>query len=414
LKRGFTYFGHEAGLPFRTDESNANQLLVAASSNDFDSDTHWHRADVDSFLFQQAIEAGVECFENIETIEIDRSKNWPVRFDSPTGSQSVKAKWCIDASGAGQVLLRHLQIKDETHRLQTNSRVIYSHWQNVRPFTDVLCDLNIDTSQHPYPCDNAAVHHLFDDGWMWNLRFNDGTVSAGVVTANQPQGASPGSSATSESEASTLRLMFERYPSLQAQFANAEPIKSIGLRTTNRLQRLAAHAAGENWFALPNTVGFIDPLHSTGIAHTLSAVERIANLFANDTVETSNYDQAIRNELLFVDELVSGCYASLGNFELFTTWTMLYFAAAHSCELRRVNGEPSFENGFLGAAIPGLRSAVQRLRPFLDQAVANPSVESIAEFQRRALSEIEPYNAVGLLDPATANMYANTAPPRAN
>lgn len=413
LKRGFTYFGHSAGRTFRTDEFNANQLLVAASSNDFDSDTHWYRADVDQFLFEQARDAGVECFENTHVTEIDRSDRWAVNFESSDGSHTTRANWCIDASGAGQVLLRHLGIADESLRLKTNSRAIYSHWENVRPFADVLADHDIDTIDHPYACDNAALHHLLDDAWLWNLRFADGTVSAGIVAdqnAREPQSVSPGSNGDPISETGPNALRLTRYPSLCQQFANATPIESIGIRSTGRLQRLAARAAGDGWFALPGTVGFIDPLHSTGIAHTLSAVERIANLFANDRVESHGYDQSIRDELLFIDELVSGCHESLGNFDLFTTWTMLYFAAAHSCEMRRVNGEPTFENGFLGAALPKLRKAVRELRPQLN--AAKIGLVSLTAFEDSVRNAIEPFNAVGLFSPPTPNMYANTAPPR--
>ena len=39
----------------------------------------------------------------------------------------------------------------------------------------------LDTSEHPFDCDHAALHHAFDAGWMWQLRFNDETVSAGFV-----------------------------------------------------------------------------------------------------------------------------------------------------------------------------------------------------------------------------------------
>src|SRR5689334_7682315 len=55
LKRGFTYFKHEAGRPFRVAEGRANQLLVAASPNDELSDSHWLRADVDAFLMGEAV-----------------------------------------------------------------------------------------------------------------------------------------------------------------------------------------------------------------------------------------------------------------------------------------------------------------------------------------------------------------------
>src|SRR5262245_24954447 len=45
LKRGFTFFNHEADRPFRVAPRRANELLVAASPYDAVADTHWLRSD---------------------------------------------------------------------------------------------------------------------------------------------------------------------------------------------------------------------------------------------------------------------------------------------------------------------------------------------------------------------------------
>src|SRR5262245_11283712 len=66
LKRGFTYFKHEAGRRYRADDNRANQLLVAASPNDEVSDTHWLRSDVDHFLVNEAIALGVDYLDLVE------------------------------------------------------------------------------------------------------------------------------------------------------------------------------------------------------------------------------------------------------------------------------------------------------------------------------------------------------------
>ena len=50
LKRGFSFFRHDFGHPFRDDRRHARQLLVAASPHDEIGDTHWYRPDVDAFL----------------------------------------------------------------------------------------------------------------------------------------------------------------------------------------------------------------------------------------------------------------------------------------------------------------------------------------------------------------------------
>jgi FADH2 O2-dependent halogenase len=57
-KRGFSYFHHRPGKPFRDTLHHASSLLVAASATDAGSDTHWLRADVDTFFCASAARAG--------------------------------------------------------------------------------------------------------------------------------------------------------------------------------------------------------------------------------------------------------------------------------------------------------------------------------------------------------------------
>ena len=58
LKRGFTFFRHDAGRRFRSAPDRSNQLLVAASPCDELADTHWLRSDVDAWLMREAVALG--------------------------------------------------------------------------------------------------------------------------------------------------------------------------------------------------------------------------------------------------------------------------------------------------------------------------------------------------------------------
>ena len=40
------------------------------------------------------------------------------------------------------------------------------------------------TASRPYPVDDAAVHHVFDGGWIWVLQFNNGITSAGIAATD--------------------------------------------------------------------------------------------------------------------------------------------------------------------------------------------------------------------------------------
>ena len=70
LKRGFTYFKHHEGEPYRSCPDRSTQLLVAASPSDELSDTHWLRADVDHFLVREAIDTGVEYVDQVSLDEL--------------------------------------------------------------------------------------------------------------------------------------------------------------------------------------------------------------------------------------------------------------------------------------------------------------------------------------------------------
>src|SRR2546423_7773438 len=63
LKRGFTFYHHQIGLPFAHDPERRDQLLVAASPRNEIADTHWYRADFDHFLVREAQSLGVEYFD---------------------------------------------------------------------------------------------------------------------------------------------------------------------------------------------------------------------------------------------------------------------------------------------------------------------------------------------------------------
>ena len=75
-KRGFSYFYHQPGEPFRPDPEHGNELLVAASASDFNSDTHWLRADVDAFFADEVRRAGIPLLENTEVGVLSGEGGW--------------------------------------------------------------------------------------------------------------------------------------------------------------------------------------------------------------------------------------------------------------------------------------------------------------------------------------------------
>ncbi len=405
LKRGFSYFDHTVGEPFTAREDHANELLVTASVDDDLGDTHWYRADVDELFVLEARRCGIDVLEETTVHELAAENGrWELlgRQDDPI---QVTAEFLVDASGPAGVVPRRLGISDMTEVLCTRSRAIYSHFKGVASWRDLLQEQGVRVADHPFHCDHAAQHHMLKNGWLWLLRFPGDVTSAGLVLDELQSPLDDNLPIAQE-----WRSHLVRFPSLDRCFAEASLADLPGeLIRTPRLQRLWSRAAGPNWAALPHTVGFVDPLHSSGIAQTLCAVERLVETLERhwNTPKLAdrlrNYEQIVFSEFHLIDKLVAGCFRTLGQFSMLATYSMLYFAAATTYERRRLSG--SQPTAFLCADDVGIRQLVETVWNDLD---ACPAPQ---HFLERTAKLAEPYNEVGLFAPEIPHMYRYTAPP---
>ncbi len=409
LKRGFSYFYHPPGEAFVPRDDHANELLVAANAGEEHGDTHWYRADVDHFFVREVQAAGIPYLDRTRIESLENDKGWRIMARRDEQSIRVAASFVVDASGAGAVLARAMGISDDPASLHTNSRTVYAHFTGVRRWQEVYTELGGRTGDHPFPCDAAALHHVFDGGWMFVLRFDNGVTSAGfVLDRHSPQFAQTDDSLSPQDE---WAMLLRRFPSIARQFDDAQAVEP--LRRTDRLQRLASRIAGPNWAMLPHTAYFLDPLHSAGNAHTLSGIERLTNILAESAEgadrarRLADYEQTMRREVALLDSLIHGCYAGFARFDLFTAFSMLYFTAATYSEHRRRTGGHSPGNAFLSADNPGFCEAVTNAYDGVRGLATEPTIthEDTRRYQREVARLIAPYNVAGLCDPTKRNMY---------
>src|SRR6266487_2928535 len=215
LKRGFTFYGHRPGSAFGNDPARRDQLLVAASPHDEVADTHWYRADFDHFLVREAQAAGAEYLDQTALSQIEtHPESIAVVGTRKGGPVRITARLAIDASGPRGFLHRALGLPESSFPGMPRTEALYTHFERV----ERLEDLRVFSSSEapPYPVDDAAVHHVFDGGWVWVLRFGNGLVSAGI--AAEPHLAAE--LRLKEGEAAWGRLL-ARFPSIADQFADA-------------------------------------------------------------------------------------------------------------------------------------------------------------------------------------------------
>jgi len=406
LKRGFSFFRQEPQQKFLPQADHANELLVAASPNDEVGDTHWFREQFDDFFVREVKTAGIPYYDQTEITKLQHPRGWLLQGHRGDDAVEIKARFLIDASGSSSILARALDMDCRPQNLHTRSWSVYSHFTNVGLWGDSLQNAGGSLANHPFHCDDAALHHILDDGWMWVLRFNNGVTSAGIVF-NAEKLSCSNTKTPDEIWGATL----QRYPAIAEQFSQAERIRP--LIVTPRLQRRAPQAAGEDWVMLPHSAYFIDPLLSSGNAHALLAIDRLARLIdahwerPSFTPQLLAYNAKLQREINFIDLLVHGCYLAFTHFPLLAAYSMYYFTGAIYSETRRRQGAATGEDEFLFSHHPPFRAAVEDgYKTLFHLSKKAPlSFDEISAFQQKVARDIAPYNLAGLGDPAKQNMY---------
>ncbi|MEO8824143.1 MAG: tryptophan 7-halogenase, partial [Ginsengibacter sp.] len=292
----------------------------------------------------------------------------------------------------------------------TNSFALFSHFNNVPHWTEILKKRKIPVDDFPYNPDWSALHHLLDEGWLWILRFNDERTSVGFVLDGEKK------LYEDLSTEEIWKAMLEKYPGIKRILKEVQLHPQPGkMLKTGRLQRKMKNGFGEGWAALPNTVGFVDPLFSSGIAHSLSGIEKLVDIFKQHWGKgelfynnLKEYEHKIFEEIKLIDCLIAGCYKTMPYFELFNGWSMLYFAATIAHETRRLKNKlPGY---FLNADDSQINKMVYDSYKDLMKIVAskNPSNAAIKTFTALIRERIEPFNSAGLLDASLRNMYRHT------
>jgi len=411
LKRGFTYYKHEKGQRYAVDVDRSNQLLVAASPNDEVADTHWLRADVDKFFMEEAVSIGVDYIDEAELGLPEWTTDGVVltgrRHGQPFRS---KASFIVDATGPRGLLSKVLDIPEDPFPNYPKTQTLFSHFTGVRR-CETMADFAyaaID-SVPPYPVDDAALHHVFDGGWMWVLRFGNGVTSAGFAV-DEDLAVELELPAAIEGMAQKERAwhnFLHRFPSIGEQFADAKPI--VPFAFSSRLSYRAKQMTGDHWAMLPSAAAFIDPLFSTGFPLTLLGIERLGRIFEEAwgtggmPGRLADYARRCRAEAEATSELIAGSYRGFANFPTFTALSMFYFTAASFSEMqRRVAPTPV---AYLQSNHPTFGPAMAKYAALVRKGAASMSSADIDKLTAEITTATDVINVAGLCDPAKCNWY---------
>jgi tetracycline 7-halogenase / FADH2 O2-dependent halogenase len=390
LKRGFSFYHHLLGRPWRATPDRAHELLVAASPGDAIADTHWFRPHFDEFFVREAQALGVEYLDEMRLAEFaETADGVAVRGTRHGRPVSFHGARLLDASGPRGFLHRALGATETGFDNYPGTQALYAHFTGVARWAD----RHPPAGTPPFPPDDAALHHVFPGGWMWVLRFNHGVTSAGVAVHD----ALAAELNLAEGAPAWARLL-ARLPSVREQFAAAAPVTAF--THAPRLAFQSGLAAGPRWALLPGAVGFLDPLLSTGFPLTLLGVQRLAPWLtghADAPASLAGYAAETRADLAAAAALLAALHGALDCFDTFRELVRLYLAAASYTETMRRLGRPERAPGFLlrgDAEISRRFARCRELAARRDPALPAAVREAIA-----------PVNVAGLDDPARRHWY---------
>ena len=322
LKRGFSFF-HQSG----------EELLVAASPRDEIADTHWYRAEVDHFLVMEAQRLGVDYRDRARIETLDFAEDGAT-IVGRAGEEPfhIHARLMIDATGPRGLLYRALRLAESPLPGMPATESLYSHFTGVG---------RIELVDGPYPVEDAAVHHVFEGGWVWVLRFNNGITSAGVAATQ----AVAKELALSDGEPAWARVL-EKVPILKPQFERAvacQPFRHMPV-----ISFRSGAIAGSDGPCYPQRPVLLIRCCQPDLLYAAWDRPFGADIRSGDLGQRLQaYAEETECELLTASRLIGALYATMDKFPAFTAVSLLYFAAVSFSETAIRLDKPELATGFL-------------------------------------------------------------------
>jgi tetracycline 7-halogenase / FADH2 O2-dependent halogenase len=320
VKRNFSFLHHTQGQS--CDPKHSTQFPTWAPP--LGPDVHYFRQDVDAYMLAVATKYGATPRQGTFVEKVDIGEDCvEIRVK---GGEVITSKYVVDAGGIKAPIAQAKGLRIEPAQWKTNSRTLYTHMVGVNP-----CDQVISAKECglPSPLSQGTLHHLFDGGWIWCIPFN-----------NHPQSTNP-----LVSVGLTLNIdkfpkknldpqrewdeLIARFPTIRAQFGSARPIRPW--MPTDRIQFQSTTSVGDRYILLPHAAHFIDPLFSSGLAVTMSAINVMASRMLSATKDGDWSGQRfayvgewVQKAYAYYDRLVSNAYTSWVSFELWNAWQRLW------------------------------------------------------------------------------------------
>lgn len=321
IKRNFSFVYHRPGAPQQPQE--CTQYPTAAPP--YGPDVHLFRQDIDAYMLSVALRYGahLRVRTSVRDVAIDGDG---VTLTTSAG-EAFRSRYVVDAGGIQSLLAKQFNLRDNPCPLRTHSRSLFTHMVGVHPYDNV----GAPQAEHglPIPLSQGTLHHLFKDGWMWVIPFDNHPAATNRLCSVGVNFNTDRSPPTGESGEAMFARFLAEYPSIAAQFTHATPVREWTV--SDRLQFSSKQIVGDRWALLPHAASFVDPLYSSGLGITMSAIDALARRLipaaVDDDFSADRFqfvEDSVRRNIDYYDRLVFNSYTAFADFDLWNAWTRLW------------------------------------------------------------------------------------------
>ena len=372
----------------------------------------YFREDFDERLVAIAEKYGVDYVDRTEVTDLDiRNDGISLTAKSAGDSWQIEASYLLDATGHNSFLSRKLDLRDQNIDKNTplRSRSIFTHLRGVKPFEEVMGgadfnpNINIDRRL-------ATQHHCFDGGWYWFIPFDNGITSVGL---SLDMDRFPMNEKDGETE---FWEITRKLPRVEAMLADIEPV--MPYIKTQRLQFYNRRISGDRWVQLPAAAMGLDAWQSSGLAVSLMAVHRIAEILHHKVFPCRDfhrdhmmiYENALRKEYRALSDMVHGMYKSFRHFDVFALFSMIPFIGTFGFLNNDEHKRPLDENALImHFGDPKFRAdfdkVYRKVLVLSEQESVRP--EDLEYIRKIMLEDMADNNPRRYGDPRSKGLYAN-------
>jgi FADH2 O2-dependent halogenase len=242
--------------------------------------------------------------------------------------------------------------------------------------------------------DACTIHHCFDGGWLWIIRFDNGICSVGLVLNRRRH---PDNDLAAEDE---FWSFISRFPTVAAQLARATATRPFV--KTGRLQFTSHRISGDRYLLAPHAASFVDPLFSTGMDLTTAFISRMAPIIASVA-----HDDGWRAERLAalaachqaeidgIDRIVHGMICSFQSPDVLKQYWRCWITASLLQYISQLSSDPADASRLLahyGASLPTWNCQLERMYGAVSADTVTSSSD-LARYLKATMDEFpEPYD----------------------